>query len=383
MKNASFSLLRWWGVILKEFLQLKRDRLTFGMIVGIPVVQLLLFGYAINSDPRHLPTVLVLGEQTALARSMEAALTTSSYFSITKVLREEDALTALSRGNTQFVVSVPSDFTRRLLRGEKPAVLVEADATDPVATGGALRALQGIVQSVVQRELVGSLSHLRGTEEAFSIITHNLYNPEGLTQYNIVPGLMGVVLTLTTVMMTGLAITRERERGTMENLLATPVTPLEVMTGKIVPYIFIGHIQVGIILAMAMLLFHVPFMGNPLALYVAAVLFIIANLTVGVTLSSFAKNQLQAMQMSMFYFLPNIMLSDFMFPFAGMPGWAQCIGNILPLTHFNRATLQTFKDNLGLALAIPCTAFHRHLLTAYYLKIASSLMGGSIKTLFC
>ena len=336
-RRGAFSCTRWWGVVLKEFLQLRRDRLTFGMIVGVPVIQLLLFGYAINSDPKHLPTALILGEQTPYTRSIEASLTNSGYFSIVKTLDEESARAALARGDVQFVVSVPSDFSRRLLRGEHPSILVEADATDPTATSGALGALQGIVQSASRKEFTGALAHLQGTEEPFSVIVHKLYNPEGLTRYNIVPGLTGVILTMTTVMMTGLAITRERERGTMENLLSSPVTPLEIMTGKIVPYILIGHVQVGIIIALAMLLFRVPFVGHPLALYVAAVLFIAANLTVGVTLSSFARNQLQAMQMAMFYFLPNMMLSGFMFPFAGMPKWAQAIGSVLPLTHFNRS----------------------------------------------
>ena len=336
-RAGAFSCTRWWGVVLKEFLQLRRDRLTFGMIVGIPVIQLLLFGYAINNDPKHLPTALILGEQTPYTRSIEASLANSGYFSIGKTLDEEGARAALARGDVQFVVSVPSDFSRKLLRGERPSILVEADATDPTATSGALGALRGIVQSVSKKDFTGALAHLQGTEEPFSFIVHRLYNPEGLTRYNIVPGLMGVILTMTTVMMTGLAITRERERGTMENLLSSPVTPLEIMTGKIVPYILIGHVQVGIIITLAMSLFRVPFMGHPLALYVAAVLFIAANLTVGVTLSSFAKNQLQAMQMAMFYFLPNILLSGFMFPFAGMPKWAQAIGNLLPLTHFNRS----------------------------------------------
>lgn len=332
-----FSPTRWWGVVIKEFLQLRRDRLTFGMIVSLPIIQLLLFGYAINSDPKHLPTALVLGEQSRFTRSLAAALENSAYYSIVKNLDEKSARHALARGDVQFVISVPSDFSRRLLRGERPAILVEADATDPTATGGALGAVQGIAQAVAEKELTGALAHLRASPEAFSIQAHRLYNPEGLTHYNIVPGLMGVILTMTTVMMTGLAITRERERGTMENLLSSPISPLEIMTGKIVPYILIGHIQMGIIVALAMLLFNVPFAGDPLALYVAALLFIAANLTVGVTLSSFAKNQLQAMQMTIFYFLPSMMLSGFMFPFAGMPKWAQAIGSLLPLTHFNRS----------------------------------------------
>ena len=341
-RERVFSFTRWWGIVLKEFLQLRRDRLTFGMIVGLPVVQLLLFGYAINNDPKHMPTALVLGEQSQFTRSVEAALRNSEYFSIVGTMTEDEARHALTRGKVYFVVSVPADFSRRLLRGERPTILVEADATDPTATSGALGAVQGAVQSVTEKDLAGPLAHLRGRPDAFSIQVHKKYNPEGLTRYNIVPGLMGLILSMTTVMMTGLAITKERERGNMENLLSSPVTPLEIMTGKIVPYIIIGHVQVAIIIGMATLLFNVPFAGNPLALYVAAVLFIAANLIVGVTLSSFAKNQLQAMQMTMFYLLPNMMLSGFMFPFAGMPKWAQAIGGILLLTYFNRSVRGVF-----------------------------------------
>lgn len=341
-REPVFSFTRWWGIVLKEFLQLKRDRLTYAMIVGLPVVQLLLFGYAINSDPRNMPTALVLGEQSPFARSIEAALQNSGYFSIAGVMDEEEARSALTKGRIYLVVSVPADFSRKLLRGEHPSILIEADATDPTATGGALSAAQGIVRSVVEKDLTGALAYLRGSDEAFSVRIHKQYNPEGLTRYNIVPGLMGLILSMTTVMMTGLAITRERERGNMENLLSSPVTPLEIMTGKILPYILIGHIQVAIIIGMSMLLFNVPFSGNPLALYVSALLFVAANLTVGITLSSFARNQLQAMQMTFFYLLPNMMLSGFMFPFAGMPQWAQAIGSVLPLTYFNRCVRGVF-----------------------------------------
>lgn len=337
-----FSFTRWWGIVSKEFLQLKRDRLTFAMIVGVPVMQLLLFGYAINNNPKDMPTALVLGEQSQFTRSIEAALRNSEYFSIIGIMSEDEARQALQKGQVYFVVSVPVDFSRRLLRGERPSILVEADATDPTATSGALGALQGIVQSTAEKDLTGPLAGLRGKADAFSIQVHRKYNPEGLTRYNIVPGLMGIILSMTTVTMTGIAITKERERGNMENLLASPVSPLEIMTGKIVPYILIGHIQVAIIIALARMLFSVPFTGNFLALYVATVLFIAANLTVGVTLSSFAKNQLQAMQMTSFYFLPNLMLSGFMFPFSGMPQWAQIIGSVLPLTHFNRAVRGIF-----------------------------------------
>ena len=226
-RERRFSFTRWWGIVLKEFLQLRRDRLTFGMIVGVPVVQLLLFGYAINSDPKHMPTALVLGEQSAFTRSVEAALLNSEYFSFVGTMTEGEAQHAMTKGDVYFVVSVPSDFSQRLLRGERPTILIEADATDPTATSGALGAIQGVVRSVTEKDLTGPLAHLRGTPEAFSIQVHRKYNPEGLTRYNIVPGLMGLILSMTTVMMTGLAITKERERGNMENLLSSPVTPLE------------------------------------------------------------------------------------------------------------------------------------------------------------
>ncbi|WP_168792724.1 ABC transporter permease [Paraburkholderia aromaticivorans] len=338
MKNRTvFSLTRWWSIVLKEFLQLRRDRVTFGMIVGLPIVQLALFGFAINTDPKHLPTAVIIHDQSEFSRSFVAAMTNSAYFDIVEILPDEEAgRRALAQGKVQFVLNVPVDFSRKLLRGEHPSLLVEADATDPTATNTAVGALPKLVQPVADKDLTGPLAHLNGTQNAFDVQVHNLYNPEGVTQYNVVPGLMGVILTMTLVMMTGLAVTRERERGTMENLLATPVLPIEVMTGKIVPYVVIGLIQASIILAATRYVFHVPFVGSALAIYLSALLFIAANLTVGITLSSLAQNQLQAMQLTVFYFLPNILLSGFMFPFAGMPAWAQFIGNLLPLTYFNR-----------------------------------------------
>nr|WP_284506751.1 ABC transporter permease [Caballeronia sp. GAFFF1] len=322
---------------MKELLQLRRDRITFAMIVGLPVVQLALFGFAINTDPKHLPTAVILPDQSPFSRSFVAAMENSAYFRIVDTLRtEEEGRRALAEGRVQFVLTVPADFSRRLLRGERPALLVEADATDPTATGTALGALPSLVQPVVDKDLTGPLARLNGTPAAFSVQVQRLYNPEGITQYNVVPGLMGVILTMTMVMMTGLAITRERERGTMENLLATPVLPLEVMTGKIVPYVAIGLVQVSIILAACRYVFNVPFEGSVLAIYLTSLLFIAANLTVGITLSSLAQNQLQAVQLTFFYFLPSLLLSGFMFPFAGMPRWAQWIGDVLPLTYFNR-----------------------------------------------
>ncbi|MFC0397825.1 ABC transporter permease [Paraburkholderia rhizosphaerae] len=335
--NRFFSVTRWWGIVLKEFVQLRRDRITFGMIVGLPILQLALFGFAINTDPKHLRTAVVISDQSPFSRSFIAAMKNSDYFQIVDTVPDDEAARrALARGDVTFVVSIPIDFSRRLLRGERPALLVEADATDPTATQAPLAALPGIAQAVADKDITGPLAHLNGTPAAFDVQIHRLYNPEGITQYNVVPGLMGTILTLTMVMMTGLAMTRERERGTMENLLATPVLPLEVIAGKLVPYIAIGLVQSSIILTAARYVFQVPFVGSLIALYIAALLFIAANLTVGITLSSIAQNQLQAMQLTIFYFLPSLLLSGFMFPFAGMPVWAQWIGNLLPLTYFNR-----------------------------------------------
>jgi ABC-2 type transport system permease protein len=338
MKGSSwFSAARWWSVVRKEFLQLRRDRITFAMIVMIPIIQLTLFGFAINSDPKHLRTALLVQDDSEFTRTFIAGMQASQYFDIVgRLTTEEAGRAALARGQVQFVLSIPPDFTRRLLRGERPAVLLEADATDPSATGNAMEAVLQLPQSVADKDLTGVLAGLAGGQPPFEVRLHRLYNPEGITQYNIVPGLMGVILSMTLVMMTGLAITRERERGTMENLLAMPIRPLEVMSGKIVPYIFIGLIQASIILLAARQVFHVPLAGGVLSVYCAALLFIAANLTVGISLSSLAQNQLQAMQLTMFYFLPNILLSGFMFPFQGMPAWARTLGEILPLTHFNR-----------------------------------------------
>jgi ABC-2 type transport system permease protein len=337
MSARLWSWSRWWSIVLKEFLQLRRDRLTFAMIVAIPIVQLTLFGFAINTDPRHLPTAVIVADQSEFTRSLIAAMRNSGYFDVQDTLANEEAgRAALAEGRVLFVLDIPPDFTRRLLRGERPSVLMEADATDPTATNTALGAAAQLVQAVVDKDVRGPLNGLAGGAPPFDIEIHRLYNPEGITQYNIVPGLMGVILTMTMVLMTGLAMTRERERGTMENLLATPVRPLEVITGKIVPYILIGLLQATIILLAARFVFHVPFAGNVVAVYLSALLFIAATLTVGITLSSLAQNQLQAMQLTFFYFLPNILLSGFMFPFKGMPQWAQVIGDVLPLTHFLR-----------------------------------------------
>ncbi len=342
------------AVLLKELRQVRRDRLTFAMMVAIPLVQLVLFGFAINLDVRRLPLAIHDADRSMFSRSVIAALETSRYFRVTRQITgavQGDAL--LARGEVQFVLIVPGDFSRRLVRGERPAMLLAADATDPAATGNALAIVHAIAERAIARDLNGPLAQLRAPVAPFEIRTQRRYNPEGLTRYNIVPGLMGVILTMTMVMMTALAMTRERERGTMENLLATPVLPLEVMLGKIVPYIGIGYVQVMVILAAAVLLFDVPVLGSLCLLSAVLILFIAANLAIGFTFSTIARNQLQAMQLTFFFFLPSMLLTGFMFPFRGMPGWAQAIGEVLPLTHFLRIVRAILLKGNGLQEILP------------------------------
>lgn len=332
-----FSWARTFAVFLKELRQMRRDRLTFAMAVGVPILQLLLFGYAINTDPKGLPTTVVAYDQGPLARTLVAALQNTGYFRITHQSADEHAAEALIEdGEVQFMLAIPPDFTQRVLRGERPAVLVAVDATDPSSSGNALAALEALSTQALSRDLVGPLQALNPTPPPFELRVHRRYNPEGLSRYNIVPGLIGTILTMTMVMLTSLAMTRERERGTMENLLATPVRPLEVMMGKILPYVMVGYVQLGVILLAAWALFEVPMVGSLLLLIAMMGVFMLANLAVGFTFSTLAKNQLQAMQMTFFFFLPSILLSGFMFPFRGMPRWAQWLGEALPLTHFLR-----------------------------------------------
>ncbi|MDX6767165.1 MAG: ABC transporter permease [Candidatus Methylacidiphilales bacterium] len=328
---------RFCAILRKEFIQMRRDRVTFAMMIGIPLMQLVLFGFAINSDPKHLPTVMVSGDQGPLVRDLVEGMRNSKYFRfLERPVTEEEADRMLRLGEVQFVLHVPGNFSRDLVKGLRPTLLLEADATDPSATGNAVGALRNLATTVWQRSLSGSLSYLSPGDLPVDLRIQPHYNPEGLTQYNIVPGLMGVVLTLTMVIITALAITRERERGTMETLLATPAKPVEVMVGKITPYILVGYIQVGLILTVALVIFHVPFKGSLLLLAVSALFFIAANLSMGILFSTIARNQLQAMQMAVFFFLPSLLLSGFMFPFRGMPEWAQWVGSALPLTHFLR-----------------------------------------------
>jgi ABC-2 type transport system permease protein len=331
------SLARIGAVLVKELIQMKRDRLTFAMMLGVPLVQLFLFGFAINTDPRNLPTALAVADQSRFARTLATALQNSGYFRITHVVDNRAELERLiATGAVAFAVTIPDGFGRTLLRGQRPQLLIEADATDPAAASNAVAAAAEIGQNALARDLIGPLAALNAGAPSFETVVHRRYNPEGITQYNIVPGLLGVILTMTLVMMTAVALTRELERGTMENLLAMPVRPVEVMLGKIAPYIGVGFVQVLIVLSMAWLVFGVPMLGS-LPLLLAIILLFIAALTMlGYTFSTIARTQMQAMQMSFFFFLPSIMLSGFMFPFRGMPGWAQALGEIIPLTYFLR-----------------------------------------------
>lgn len=348
--NGSFSWSRLMAVMVKEVIQMRRDRLTFAMMVAVPLLQLVLFGYAINSDPKALPTLVNVQESGPFARVLVAGLHNSSYFRVVGEVRSEaEAEHWLATGDAQFVVTIPAGFEAALVRGERPSVLLEADATDPAAASNAAAAAGALVRNVFDAELSGPLAHLKGRPDPVDLRIHRRYNPEGITQYNIVPGLMGVILTMTMVMMTALAVTRERERGTMENLLAMPVRPLEVMVGKILPYIGVGYVQVVVIVASGRWLFGVPLVGSLTLLSIALLLFIASNLTVGFTFSTVARNQLQAMQMSFFFFLPSILLSGFMFPFRGMPVWAQWLGEIFPLTHFLRVVRGILLKGNGVA----------------------------------
>jgi ABC-2 type transport system permease protein len=352
---TGLSLARTFAIFVKEFQQMMRDRLTFAMAIGVPVLQLVLFGYAINTDPKGLPTAMVAHDSGPFARSFMAALQNTGYFRVTHTSdNEAEAESLIEEGRVQFVVAIPPDFSQRVVRGEQPALLVAVDATDPAAASNAIAALGEISKTSLLRDLQGPLGSLQVHERApFEIRVHRRYNPEGLSRYNIVPGLIGTILTMTLVVLTALARPRARERGTMENLLATPVRPLEVMLGKIAPYVVIGYMQLAVILGAAWLLFEVPMVGSLGLLLVLIGVFVIANLGVGFAFSTVAKNQLQAMQMTFFFFLPSILLSGFMFPFRGMPTWAQWLGELLPLTHFLRIVRGILLKGNGIVQVLP------------------------------
>ena len=334
--NGSWRL-RVLAVMVKEFKQLVRDRLTFAIMLLIPIIQLTLFGYAINFQPRRLPTAVLVQEDSRFARDIVAALRNSTYFAFTEQVRTTGELDALvRRGEAQFAIAIPGDFTRRVARGDRAQILVEADASDPSATSPALAALAALPEQALARDLKGALAARGQASSPFEVVVHNRFNPEAVTSYNIVPGLLGVILSITMVMMTALSVTRELERGTMESLLATPVQPIEVMTGKLAPYVLVGLVQAVVILITARVLFDVPMQGGWTGLALGLGLFIVGSLALGFLISTVASSQLQAMQMSLFYMLPSILLSGFAFPFRGMPGWAQAIGEVIPVTHFLR-----------------------------------------------
>jgi ABC-2 type transport system permease protein len=348
LRPVAQSWRRLSAMFVKEFIQLRRDRPTFAMIIGIPLIQLLLFGFAINTDPKHLPTALLVQDDGPFARAVVGALAATDYFAIKTVASgEADADRLILSNQAQFVIQIPLDFSRRLVRGEKPALLLVADATDPTATGGAVAAATGAIAQALDRELTGPLAHLAPSAPPFELRVQKRYNPAGETRRNIVPGLIGTILTMTMLIYTALSVTREIERGTMEALLAMPVRPVEIMLGKIAPYVLVGAVQMATILLVATFLFRVPIVGSLFVLTPLAMLFILANLSVGYTFSTVAVNQLQAIQMTFFFFLPSMLLSGFLFPFHGMPMWAQYLGEGLPLTHFLRIVRSVMLKGSG------------------------------------
>ncbi len=331
----SFSLQRFGAVLYKEFIQMRRDHVTFAMMIGLPIMQLLLFGFIINSDARHLPTLVEMGDNGPLTRAVIAGMQNSSYFDFKgPVAGVAEGEEALRRGDANFVVVIPPDFERDVLRGMRPELLVVADASDPSAVGGAVGALSGVVQTAIGETLTGPVAASAGAAAPFSVAVHRQYNPEGRTSTNIVPGLLAIILSMTMVMMTAVAIVKESERGTMEMLIATPARPLEVMLGKILPYVFVGYVQTVVFLITGITIFQVPFEGSWWAFFIGFNLFIVVNLAVGFLISAAVRSQMQAMQLSMFTILPSVLLSGFLFPFAAMPNWAQVLANVVPATHF-------------------------------------------------
>ena len=354
--SERFSFARVRAVMGKEFIQMRRDRLTLGMIVGVPLMQIFLFGFAINANPKHLPTAVSIADPGTFSDSIVAALENSSYFEVVKATNSTTAARRmLDEGQVSFVVEIPANFSRDLVRGARPQLLVESDATDPAAGSNATGALPQLFDNALRDDLNGPLAARALATPAFDVVIHPLYNPEGITQYNIIPGLLAVILTMSMVLMTCLALTRERERGTYENLLAMPVKPFELMLGKIAPNIIIGAVQSMLVLLVAKFVFGVPMIGSLALLAGALLLFVTANLAVGYTFSTIAQNQLQAMQMTMFFLLPAILLSGFAFPFRGMPVWAQWIGEILPATHFLRVVRGILLKGNGMAEIWPDT----------------------------
>lgn len=335
MSVLSFARVK--AILIKEFVQMRRDRMTFAMMVGIPIMQLIMFGFAINSDPRHLPTALIDRDHSNFSRAIISAAENSTFMDIAyRPKTDQDAEQLIREGKVNFIFIIPENFARDLVRGDTPQVLLVADATDPSATSGAANSMNEIVRSGLRRDLSGSLSFVADAPPSVEVVLHKRYNPAGITQYNIIPGLLGIIIAMTMTMITAVAITREKERGTMENLLAMPVKPLEMMIGKVAPYVIIGYVQTCVVLIAAEFAFDIPIVGSLVVLFAGVTVYIIVNLMIGFLFSSIAQTQMQALQMTFFLLMPQILLSGFMFPFLGMPRWAQYIGEALPATHFIR-----------------------------------------------
>lgn len=337
--NSVFSFTRLGALLIKEFIQMRRDRITFAMMLGVPLMQLVLFGFAINNDPKSLPTALVAISNDQYTRAMVSALQMTGYYRFDYVARSAaEAEALMAKGAVSFVVTIPADFARRVERGDNPQILIEADATDPSAASGAVSTLSNVASQALLRAQGMQATAAESARGQLQVVVHRRYNPEGVSQYNIVPGLLGVILQMTMVMMTAMALTRETERGTMENLLAMPSSPAEIMLGKVLPFLVVGAVQVAVVLVAAKLLFSIPFVGSLTLLLSAVLVFVLALVLLGYTISTMARSQMQAMQLTFFFFLPSLLLSGFMFPYRGMPGWAQVLGEIFPLTHFLRIT---------------------------------------------
>jgi len=337
--NGLFSFARLGALLIKEFIQMRRDRVTFAMMLGVPLIQLVLFGFAINSDPKSLPTALVAMSNDQYTRAMVSALQMTGYYRFDHVAQSaEEAEALMAKGAVSFVVTIPADFARRVERGDSPQILIEADATDPSAASGAISTLSTVASQALLRAQGMQAAAAETAKQQLQVVVHQRYNPEGISQYNIVPGLLGVILQMTMVMMTAMALTRETERGTMENLLAMPSSPVEIMLGKVLPFLVVGAVQMTVVLVAAKLLFGVPFIGSLTLLLSSVLIFVLSLVLLGYTISTMARSQMQAMQLTFFFFLPSILLSGFMFPYRGMPAWAQALGEIFPLTHFLRIT---------------------------------------------
>ncbi|MBI1218270.1 MAG: ABC transporter permease subunit [Rhodobacteraceae bacterium] len=348
--NRYLSPRRLWAMLVKESIQMRRDRVTFAMMLGVPIMMLILFGYAINTDPKHLPAALVAPTQDRYSRAIVTALELTGYYHFTEInVSAEEADRLLTRGDVSFVVTIPSDFDRRVDRGDTPTILIEADSTDPSVASGAVSTLSTVAQQGLAFEKGDGAEVVQQQQSQLNVVVHKLYNPEGITQYNIVPGLLGAILQMTMVMMTAMGLTRETERGTMENLLAMPVSPLEIMLGKVLPFLAVGAVQMTVIMIAAKGLFGVPFVGALWLLLSGVLIFVMALVLLGYTISTLARSQMQAMQLSFFFFLPSILLSGFMFPYRGMPGWAQALGEVLPLTHFLRLVRAVMLKGAGVA----------------------------------